>query len=67
MNITINGKENIKVFSRIEWGGDTRSSARYIDVETTLNNIECGDTAELYNNDGTRLFIGKVFNVSRSA
>ncbi|MGL5049734.1 MAG: XkdQ/YqbQ family protein [Fusobacteriaceae bacterium] len=63
--ITINGSEVRRKFERITWGGDIQTSSRYIEVTGYDLVVGCGDTAELFNRDGKRLFIGKVFRVDK--
>lgn len=65
MIIALNGQKLTNIFERIEWGGDTSSSSRYVEATMIEGKVECGDTAELFNNDGTRLFVGKVFRVDK--
>lgn len=66
MIIAINGTRYSNCFERIEWGGDTKGSARYLEATSLPLQVSAGDKVEFYNQIGKRLFIGRVFRVEKN-
>lgn len=62
MKILVNGVEPLEKPTRISWGGDTKGSARFLEVENLK--AEVGNRVELINEGGNRLFIGMVYRES---
>lgn len=62
MKILVNGVEPLEKPTRISWGGDTKGSARFLEVENLK--AEVGNRVELINEGGNRLFVGMVYRES---
>ena len=69
IEIVINGKSYSKMFTKIEWSGDIKGSARKLDVDyidTFPIQIKVGDKVA-FKKDNKTLFIGKVFEIVKYA
>lgn len=67
VKINVNGTEYINIFTRIIWSGGINGTSRRLEVEyvNDRNITELGDTVEFYFED-EKLFIGRVFNISKN-
>lgn len=61
MKIVLNGQDSLNYPSSISWGGDSKGSARYLQVNDIKASV--GDKVSLFNEFGNEIFRGMVYRV----